>query len=481
MLRKKIKKAFTLVELLVVIAILAILATVSVVGYTQFTKRARLSNDQTTVGMINDNLRALSVDGAPESASEALSMLYTVGFTSEKFTAYSTGFNYAYDITDNLFYLVDDSGNVTFPEEKSYKGSLWGLYRNENSDKIPGVTHYVALEPITDAAKFSAVFNGESEYTIDLNSYYIGISNSTKNKITLTNGSVEGKYIADSENGFTVSENDTTIKEQIIADKDAANFGEAGVIEGVTFDFGANQSGFLGKIGAAGIAAGGELTLRNCVFINSAQGSFEWNGMKKVVVENCTFVGSTKWAMAIGKNDTQYEIVGNTFYNCDRGINLQMCASTAGATVIENNTFILSNNEKAKVIQFADYTNEALEQVSDVCVIFRNNKVRSAVAVVNLHESLVQRSQKEDDGTYTRVSIVNLVNNVDTTGEAGGQTFTFTPGNSDKNYQKLIRFENNDTSSISAKVTEDVADVQFDGLCAEYMTTMVNYYNSIFQ
>ena len=40
----KTKKAFTLVELLVVIAILAILATATIVGFTAFTQKAKLSN-----------------------------------------------------------------------------------------------------------------------------------------------------------------------------------------------------------------------------------------------------------------------------------------------------------------------------------------------------------------------------------------------------------------------------------------------------
>ena len=45
-MKKQQKKAFTLVELLVVIAILAILASVAVVGYTAFIKNAAVSNDE---------------------------------------------------------------------------------------------------------------------------------------------------------------------------------------------------------------------------------------------------------------------------------------------------------------------------------------------------------------------------------------------------------------------------------------------------
>ena len=62
-MKKQNKKGFTLVELLVVIAILAILATVSVVGYSQFTKKAKESNDNTELHQYATLLQASLVDG----------------------------------------------------------------------------------------------------------------------------------------------------------------------------------------------------------------------------------------------------------------------------------------------------------------------------------------------------------------------------------------------------------------------------------
>ena len=52
------KKAFTLVELLVVIAIIAILATAGVVGYTVFTEKARKSNAESELSQIRTLLQA---------------------------------------------------------------------------------------------------------------------------------------------------------------------------------------------------------------------------------------------------------------------------------------------------------------------------------------------------------------------------------------------------------------------------------------
>lgn len=65
-MKKQQKKAFTLVELLVVIAILAILASVAVVGYTAFIKNAAVSNDENVVAQMNRYLEALQADSTGE-------------------------------------------------------------------------------------------------------------------------------------------------------------------------------------------------------------------------------------------------------------------------------------------------------------------------------------------------------------------------------------------------------------------------------
>ena len=62
-MKKQNKKGFTLVELLVVIAILAILATVSVVGYSQFTEKAKKSNDETELHQYTTLIEAQLMDG----------------------------------------------------------------------------------------------------------------------------------------------------------------------------------------------------------------------------------------------------------------------------------------------------------------------------------------------------------------------------------------------------------------------------------
>ena len=76
------KKAFTLVELLVVIAILAILATVSIIGYSSFIGRARKSNAQTEAAQANEVIIAeviSTADGKADIGSTGLYFAYKDG------------------------------------------------------------------------------------------------------------------------------------------------------------------------------------------------------------------------------------------------------------------------------------------------------------------------------------------------------------------------------------------------------------------
>ena len=74
------KKAFTLVELLVVIAIIAILAVAGVVGYVVFTKKAQQSNDTSLVSQLNEYMAAA---GSTDSINTVSDETYA-SFTEEQ-------------------------------------------------------------------------------------------------------------------------------------------------------------------------------------------------------------------------------------------------------------------------------------------------------------------------------------------------------------------------------------------------------------
>ena len=93
-MKKQNKKGFTLVELLVVIAILAILATVSVVGYSQFTEKAKKSNDETELHQIALIIESQLIDGeeivyyntydSTNTSTLTASVKYTVTYEDSK-------------------------------------------------------------------------------------------------------------------------------------------------------------------------------------------------------------------------------------------------------------------------------------------------------------------------------------------------------------------------------------------------------------
>ena len=149
-MKKKIKKAFTLVELLVVIAILAILATVSIVGYNSFTKKARVSNDTVLVKQMNDILFANSqTDDKNPTMTKALEDVFDGGYDLTKLTPTTTGYSIVWDSKNDQMVLLDDSSNKApvYPEASkvSEKKDLFIITRNKTEfDSTSEFAHYLS-------------------------------------------------------------------------------------------------------------------------------------------------------------------------------------------------------------------------------------------------------------------------------------------------------------------------------------------------
>ncbi len=117
-MKKRIKKGFTLVELLVVIGILAVLAVVSVVGYFGFIKKANISNDVSLTTQLNTILQANeTTDGKNKYPHEAVEELVDGGFDVTKFTPTTEKYNYVYDLSQNRVFLLDESYTVVAPSD----------------------------------------------------------------------------------------------------------------------------------------------------------------------------------------------------------------------------------------------------------------------------------------------------------------------------------------------------------------------------
>ncbi len=145
-MKKRSKKGFTLVELLVVIGILAVLAVVSVVGYFGFIKKANISNDVSLTTQMNTILQASEAGGEKyETPHDAVKALEDGGLDVTKLTPTTDGYNYIYDSVNHKMVLAEESNgnfNVKAPEGSSIDSS-----KKEN--------YFVFVSSADDVAKYS--------------------------------------------------------------------------------------------------------------------------------------------------------------------------------------------------------------------------------------------------------------------------------------------------------------------------------------
>lgn len=150
------KKGFTLIELLVVIAILAILATVSVVGYTNFIRKAHVSNDTVIAKELTTLVQTTDITDPVETFEDVIDVLYANGFHLANLNTKTKGCFYVWESKDNQILLVDAENNfeVIFPEKYEPKGATWHLITSDK-DNLAGIN-------TTDITVKYAVANSES-------------------------------------------------------------------------------------------------------------------------------------------------------------------------------------------------------------------------------------------------------------------------------------------------------------------------------
>ena len=325
-----------------------------------------------------------------------------------------------------------------------------------------------------------------------MNSYFIGISpNAT---IALINGSV-GSDVAES---YTINENAGVSVRKLY---DSAT--ELPEDTGEVSDYYFTTNNIKDKL-ASVLNAEGEVTIDSCTFDVAGSVDFRVSNAKTVIIENCTFLGATGWALDIGGEECVYIVRNNSFQGA-RGINVHgLCSS---GNLIENNEFRLlpSSSGKARALQLSDYTNRAAytNAITDAevpaenkyddyvagapWIIFKDNNIVSADAVVNVHESMVfadRGSYYKNDGSGTWAARTSTNQDTLTNISALKENDLVT----NEYYKSIISFQGtNSSSGVAVKVGADVPDNPYEdyswtnGENGDYMNTMVNYYNSIFQ
>ena len=156
---KKTKKAFTLVELLVVIAIVAVLTVAGIVGYTAFTKKAELSNDVGLITQINTVLQGEeTISGKNNTFHEARQDVQEEGIDLAKIKLSSKNLKLGWDCKANRVVLIDGK-DVIAPEGYEGDGKIGDMFvvATDAAEVNAGTTYNFYLPDGFDTTELTTV------------------------------------------------------------------------------------------------------------------------------------------------------------------------------------------------------------------------------------------------------------------------------------------------------------------------------------
>ena len=158
---KRLKRAFTIVELVIVIAVIAILAAVLIPTFTTLIDKANESNDIALVKNLNTALVSKEATDEVNTMQDALDAAYEYGYTVDKLTPSSSG-DIVWDEVNNRFALIKD-GEVVFGEGTVSTGaSLWRIAK-DTKDFSATYSNYLAGKWTTVPVASTGVDVGTNE------------------------------------------------------------------------------------------------------------------------------------------------------------------------------------------------------------------------------------------------------------------------------------------------------------------------------
>ena len=180
---KKLKRAFTIVELVIVIAVIAILAAVLIPTFTTLIDRANQSADTQMVKNLNQILSSSQIlEGKPASTmSEALRQAEEGGYSVDKLTPTSKG-DILWEQGSNRFVLVEE-GKIVYgdPSTTAEIGTSYWKITNDKDEAESGVYSYYLGEKFPQDVSELSVKSG-----IDVgNNVTINISFQTQEERTV--------------------------------------------------------------------------------------------------------------------------------------------------------------------------------------------------------------------------------------------------------------------------------------------------------
>ena len=158
---KRLKRAFTIVELVIVIAVIAILAAVLIPTFTTLIDKANESNDIALVKNLNTALVSKEATDEVNTMQDALDAAYEYGYTVDKLTPSSSG-DIVWDEVNNRFALIND-GKVVFGDgDVSTGASLWRIAK-DTKDFSATYSNYLAGKWTTVPVASTGVDVGTNE------------------------------------------------------------------------------------------------------------------------------------------------------------------------------------------------------------------------------------------------------------------------------------------------------------------------------
>lgn len=189
------KKAFTVVELVIVIAIIAVLAAVLIPTFAGLIHSANVSSDKSLVKNLNTALRADEVlNGSNSNIDRALGVSLENGYNIEKLTPTSQGNEIVWDEVNNQFALIKGDQVLYADNESkaqtalSAKTNIWKLITVENVNQVPkdGYSYYLKGDTLTGTANVIAGLSVGKNTGVNVN--YERTGEETHNVQFFTNG-----------------------------------------------------------------------------------------------------------------------------------------------------------------------------------------------------------------------------------------------------------------------------------------------------
>ena len=288
---KKLRKGFTLIELVVVIAVIAILSAVTVVSYIAITNKAKATSDEAAVKQMNTCLAAHEITGARD-ITELFAVLAEEGMDAKNFKPLAK---------DTYFFWDQEDNRIVYAKYED--GQYVGLYPEAYKGKTKGDHHWFSLSQEIKTVKVEKQASGEYSLSTAEELYTVLAPNSdhSPTKITLTQdvdlmgADVTFTGVTELDGGGKTISGVSQLTSAFTSSQAGENFGEAynsGLFSTITEDT------TISNIKLEGIVVGSYETGNTGVLVGQIKSAHVV--IDNVSVKDCTVYARQKGAALIG-------------------------------------------------------------------------------------------------------------------------------------------------------------------------------------